>query len=184
MRVRSSSLSPARESGVPPSSARERPLERADLGRDLLVAALRRPPLLVEALLDAREVGHHQLELERFEITGRVGGDPAVVERPQHHEDRVGVAQRAERLGAQPLTRLHARRQRDVHELEAGPHDFLRRRHLRQRVEALVGNGRNPDGGFVLARGRKAGQRAEKPVRTRTREADEAEVLHRGAGYR
>ena len=51
-------------------------------------------------------------------------------------------------------------------------------------VEPLVGDGRDSDGRFVLARRRKAGQSAEEPVRARTREADEAEVLHRGAGYR
>ena len=57
--------------------------------------------------------------------------DAAVVERPQHHEDRVAVAQRSRA----PWRRVPHRAscpggKRDVHELEAGPHDLLRRRHL------------------------------------------------------
>ena len=160
------------------------PFERGHLGGDLLVAALGRPPLPVEALLHAVEVGHDQLELERIEIAGRIGRDATVVEGPQHHEDRVAVADRAEHLRAEALTGLQPRREGEVHQLEAGVHDLLRLRHRREALEPLVGNGRDPDRGLVLARSGLAGQRAEEPVGPRTREADEPEVLHRGAGYR
>ena len=158
--------------------------ERGDLGRDLLVAALRGAPLAVEPLLDAVEIGHHELELERVEIAGRVGGNAAVVERAQHHEDGVAVAHRSEHFRAQPFTRLETGWEREVHELEAGRHHLLRLRHGCETVEPLVGNGRDPDRGLVLARRRKARERAEQAVRPSTGEAHEPEVLHRGAGYR
>ena len=90
-------------------------------------------------MLDAREVGHHELELERVEVAGGIGGDPAVVERPQHDEDRVAVAQRAEHLGAQALAGLRAGRQREVHELEPGRTDLLRLRHRRERSRRSSG---------------------------------------------
>ena len=76
-----------------------------DLGHDLGVAALRGAALTVEPLLDALEIGHHELELERVEVACGVRLDPAVVERAQHHEDRVAVAQRAEHLARRDLRR-------------------------------------------------------------------------------
>src|SRR2546429_7508162 len=50
------------------------------------------PPLLVEALLDGREVGEHEVELEGSERLGGVG----VVARAHDGEDGVGVTQRPE----------------------------------------------------------------------------------------
>ena len=45
-------------------------LQRRDLARERLVA-LGRAPLPVEAPLDRRQVGEHQLELERVEVVAR-----------------------------------------------------------------------------------------------------------------
>ena len=157
---------------------RERALERADLGHDLRVARLERLAMPREPVLDALDVGHDQIELDRGEVALGIGLDTAVGERAQHDEDRVGVAQRAEELRAEPFTGLRARRQGEVHELEAGRHDLLRLRHRRQAVEPLVGNGRDPDRGLVLARRREAGERAEEPVRSCAGEPDEPEVFH------
>ena len=67
---------PARRRSAPSGrSARRRratppPAERRDLGGERLVA-LRCPLLLVEPLLDRREVGEHELVLEGREVVGR-----------------------------------------------------------------------------------------------------------------
>ena len=121
-----------------------RALQRRDLTRDLGVAALRGAALTVEPLLDALEIGHHELELERVEIAGGVRLDPAVVERAQDHEDGVAVAYRAEHLGAETFTGLEPGRQREVHQLEAGRHDLLRLRHLREQVSVRRARLRSP----------------------------------------
>src|SRR5207253_1969362 len=89
----------------------------------------------------------------------------------------------AEELAAESFTGLRAGWQREVHELEAGVHDVLGLRHHREAIEPLVGHRRDADRRFVLARRGNSGQRAEEPVRARPGEADETEVLHRGAGY-
>ena len=163
---------------------RVRLLEHLDLGQDLLVAALGRPALRVEALLDARDVGEHELELERDEIAFGIGGDAAVGEGAQHDQDRVAVAQRAEDLRAESLARLRPGRQGEVHELEARRDRLLRLRHLGERAQALVGEARHADRGLVLAGDGQPGEGAEQTVRARAGETHETEVLHRGAGYR
>jgi hypothetical protein len=63
-------------------------LERVDLPRQRLLP-LQRPPLLVEALLDGRKVGEHEIELEGSERVRGVG----VVAGAHDREDRVGIAQ-------------------------------------------------------------------------------------------
>ena len=80
-----------------------------------------------------RDVGEHELELERDEIAFGIGRDATVGERAQHDQDRVAVAQRAEELRAETLARLRTRRQREVHELEARRDRLLRLRHLGER---------------------------------------------------
>ena len=61
-----------------------------------------------EPPLDRREVGEHELELERVEVGRGVGvaGHRRVLERPQHVEDGVAVAERAEEPVAEPLAVL------------------------------------------------------------------------------
>ena len=80
-----------------------------------------------------------------------------VLERAQHVEDGVAVAQRAEEPVAETLARARALHQRgDVDDLEAGVHELLRVRHLAEEVDALVGDVRERLrrlGGGELVRG-------------------------------
>ena len=99
-----------------------------------------------EPALDRREVGEHQLELEGVEVGRGVGvaGHRRVFERPQHEEDGVAVAQRAEEPVAEALAGARALHQRgDVDDLEAGVHELLGVRHLAQQVDPLVGHVRD-----------------------------------------
>ena len=163
-----------------------RVLERGDLGGERLVA-LRRPLLAVQAALDRRQVGEHELELEGVEVGARVGvaGHRGVFEGAQDVEDGVAVAQGAEEAVAQPLSGARALHQRgDVDDLEAGVHELLGVRHLAQAVDALVGDLREGDrglrGGERVRRdhGRRAGQRVEQARLAAVREAHEAETFH------
>src|SRR5207245_7098089 len=80
--------------------------ERGDLPRQRLVP-LQRPPLLVEALLDRRKVGEHEVELQGAERLGGVG----VVAGAHDREDGVGVTQRPEEPAPETLARLSSRRE-------------------------------------------------------------------------
>ncbi len=150
-----------------------------DLGHDLRVTRLERLAVSRRAGFSTLvDVGHHELELDRGEVAFGVGLDTAVGERAQHDEDRVACCAARRELGTEALARLRARRQREVHELEARRHDLLRLGHHRQAVEALVGNRRDPDRGLVLARDREARERTEEAVCSRAGEPDETEVFH------
>ncbi len=117
-------------------------------GRDLrLLVALR--GLLGEggdALLEAFEVGEHQLGLDRLGIGDRIDLvvdmlDVVVLEAAQHMDDRVDLADVAEELVAQPLALGGAAHEAgDVDEGELGL-DLLRRaRDLLQLVEPRIGD--------------------------------------------
>ncbi len=154
-------------------------LEHRDLGHHFGIARFQRLAVALDAALDGRDVGHDELELDRGEVALGIGLDTGLRERAQHDEDRVGVAQRAEELAAEPFARLGAGRQREVHELEACGHDLLRLGHHRKAIETLVGDCRDSDRGLVLTRRREAGERTEQAVRAGAGEPDESEVFHR-----
>ena len=160
-------------------------LEHLDLGQDLLVAALRGPALARDALLDAREVGEHELELERGEIAFGIG------RRPRRRRTRAARSRIASQLRRAPRTLAP----RPSPGFEPGG----RARWTSSKPAAtvffdfdisvsapqpLVGQARDADRGLVLAGDRQPGERAEQAVRARAGESDETEVLHRGAGYR
>ena len=155
-RAISSASSAPRRIGRAVGEHHARLLQHLDLGPDVLVAALGRPALAGQPLLDTCEVGEHELELERLEIALGIGLDTAVGERAQHDEDRVAVAQAAEELRAEALARLRPRRQREVHELEARGDGLLRLRHVGESQQTLVGQARNTHRGLVLAGHRRA----------------------------
>ena len=115
-----------------------------------------------------------------------IGRDAAVVERAQHDRgSRRSCAALPSDLGAEALARLRARAAaRGARARSPRRTTFFDFDISASAVEPLVGQARDADRGLVLAGHGQAGQGAEQPVRARTRETDETEVLHRGAGYR
>ena len=150
--------------------------------------------LAVEPALDRREVGEHELELERVEVAARVGvaGDRRVLERPQHEEDGVAVAERAEEPVAQPLAAC------------SRPSPARRCRRSRSRCTRASSSATSRRGGRPARRARarcrpwsrwwRTGaaattvdapvERVEQARLAAVGEADEAETFHAVAGYR
>ena len=112
----------------------------------LLVAAL---GLLLErrdALLEAFEIGEHQLGLDRLNVAQRVDAaldmrHVAVLEAAHDMGDRVAFADVGEELIAQPLAfRGAAHEAGDVDEGQARRDDLLGARDAREHVEARIGH--------------------------------------------
>ena len=97
---------------------------RLDLG--FLVALLRLLDEVGHALLEALEVGEHQLGLDRLGVGDRIDpaldmGDVAALEAAQHMDDRVDLADVAEELVAEALAlRGAAHQPGNVDEFELG----------------------------------------------------------------
>ena len=98
--------------GLAAVEVREQPVQHVDLGRRHLVPGPRRLGEPLDAALDDRVVGEHQLEVDRLGVRHRVDAavdveHVGVGKRAHHVEDRVGRAQVAEELAAErpPLAR-------------------------------------------------------------------------------
>ena len=128
----------------------DRGLERGRLPRQRLVGLGRLPPA-IELALCAREIGEHELELERVEVVERVGaaGNLGVLEGTQHEHDGIDLADAGQEPVAQPLTGGRARDEPgDVDQLDIGVHDLARLAHPGEGVEPVVGHVRHPDVGL------------------------------------
>ena len=165
-------------------------LERLVLcGRGLL-AALRGLGDALRPALDRREVGEHELELDRVGVVERVDaagrmGDGVVVEAAQHVDDRIGVSDRAEELVAQPFAvRRAAHEAGDVDHLERRRDDLARAR-ARDRVEGVeprvahIGDAVHGLGGREHVRGdgrAAAGEGVEERRLAAVRQSDEGDL--------
>ena len=144
-----------------------------------------------EASIGHRQVRHEELEVEPLEVAGRVDtplrvGHGRVLERADHVEQRIGVAQPREMVGRQllgpdvPLGR--GRRGRQVHVRDIGLDDLLRLEDRGERVEARVRDLHDPDvqrdAAVAAGLGVPAGERIEDGRLARSGEADDGD-LHR-----
>ena len=97
-------------------------------------------------LLQRSEISQHQLGVDHFDIANRVDRSADVMnigifEAANHLDDRVHLADMAEKLVAETFARARAFHEaRDVHKLDRGRDDLLRVRQLRERFEPRVGN--------------------------------------------
>ena len=75
--------------------------------------------------------------------------DLLALERPQHQDHRVDLADPGEEAVAEALARRRPGDQPgDIDQLHRRVHDLLRLRHLGQRVEATIGDARDAHVGF------------------------------------
>ena len=125
--------------------------EHRSLHLGLLVALLGLLDEVGHALLEAIEVGQHQLGLDRLRVGDRVDpaldmGHVAAFEAAQHMDDRVHLADVRQELVAQPFALGGAAHEaRNVDELELRLDDRLRSRDARDLVQPRVGHGHAPD---------------------------------------
>ena len=125
---------------------RVRALERPELGERFLVARLRRALHAIEPLLDDREIGERELELDHLAIAHRIDRahhvqHVVVVERAHDVHDRVGLADVREELVAESFALRRALHESgDVDELHRGRHGPLRLHDARELVEPRVGH--------------------------------------------
>ena len=100
----------------------------------------------VDALLQAVQVGEHQLGLDRLDVGDRIDaaldmGHVVVLEAAHHMGDGVDLADVGEELVAEALAlRGAAHQARDVDERQPRRHDLLGLGELRQRVEPRIGH--------------------------------------------
>ena len=164
---------------------RVRPLERGDLGRDLLVAALRRPALPVEPLLHARRG-----RSSRARARARRDRRP---DRPRPRRRRTPAAPRGSRRSCAAI-RAPSRPAPHPASCPGGSARCTSSKPGRTTffdADIAASRSRRSSGtvaiptaaSYSLGAGR-PGESAEEPVGAGTRETDEPEVLHRGAGYR
>ena len=127
----------------------ERGLQRLDqrhLRDRFLIAAARALGERDAALLQAVEIGEHQLRLDRLGITDGIDvpldmRDVAILEAAQHMDDGVHFPDIGQELVAEPFALRRAAHQAgDVHEFQAGRDDLLALADLRQHIEARVGH--------------------------------------------
>ena len=154
-------------------------------GEGLVLLRSLAPPF--ELRLRARGVGQHELELERGQVVEWVAAtdDVRVLERAQHVQDRVDLADAAEELVAEPLPRVRALLDAgDVSELRGGLDDLLRGAHLGEGDQSVIRHFGDADvrlGGGERVRGHRglaAGQRVEKRGLAGVGQPDDAEALH------
>ena len=144
----SSGLRSTRRAGLPSRSSASARLTRSSvsLASRLLVAALGLLLERVDALLEAVEIGEHQLGLDGLDVGDRIDlaldmGDVVVLEAAHHMRDGVDLADMGEELVAEPLALGGAAHQAgDVDEGQPRRHDLGRFRELRQRVEPRIGH--------------------------------------------
>ena len=165
----------------------ERLAEHARLDLRFLVALLRLLDEVGDALLEAVEVGEHQLGLDRLGVGDRIDpafdmGDVAALEAAQDMDDRIDLADVGEELVAEPFALAGAAHQPgNVDELDLGL-DLLRRfGDAGDLVEPLVGHRDAADIGLdraegIIGRLRRGGfgQRIEKGRFADVRQADDA----------
>jgi hypothetical protein len=129
-----------------PLPAPPAPLQQALLLHRLLVAAAHLAHEVLQPLLDAFQIGQHQLGLDGLGVGHRVDaaldmGDVAILETAQHMGDGVDLADIGEELVAQPLALGRALHQPgDVDEGHPRRDDLLRLRDLGQLVEPRIGH--------------------------------------------
>ena len=136
------------------AQGRQRRLHDGELGLRVLVAALRLLASRIDALLEAVEIGQHQLGLDRLGVAHRI--DPAldvghvgILETAQHVHDGVDLADVGEELVAQPLALRGAAHQAgDIDEFELRGDDLGRLGDRGKGIEALVGHGDPADIGL------------------------------------
>jgi hypothetical protein len=148
---------PPRRLGV--AKQLQRLAEHARLDLRFLVALLRLLDQVGDALLEAVEVGEHQLGLDDFSVRDRIDppldmGDVAALEAAQHMDDGLDLPDVGEELVAQPFALRGAAHQAgDVDEFELGL-DLLRRLgEAGDLVEPRVGHRNPPDIGLDRAEG-------------------------------
>ena len=112
---------------------------------DLLVAGLGLTGGRFQALLYGGEVGQNQFRHEIVQIAAgiHIVRDGGIVEAADHNGQRVGVADMAQELGAQPLAFCGLSRLAKtghIHELYCRRHDFTRMKDLRQALQAGIGH--------------------------------------------
>jgi hypothetical protein len=164
-------ISCSRAAAAPRPSARrcaraarfQRGLQRLDqrhLRGGFLVAAARALHQALRPLLQAVEVGEHQLRLDRLGVADRVDaaldmGDVAILEAAQHMDDRVHLADVRQELVAQALALGGAAHQPgDVHEFEAGRDDLLAFADLRASTSSRgSGTATRPTFGSIVQKG-------------------------------
>ena len=164
----------------------ERALERGDLAEQRLVALGARRWRSSRPSTDARSAStSSSSSVSRSLARIGVAGHRRVLERPQHVEDGVAVAERAEEPVAEPFAGARALDQRgDVDDLEARVHELLGMRHRTEAVDPLVGHVRDADrglGGRERMRGDDgvgAGERVEQARLAAVREAHETQSFH------
>ena len=154
----------------------------------LLVALLRLLDQIGHALLEAFEIGEHQLGLDRLRVGDRIDppldmGDVAALEAAQHVDDRIDLADIAEELVAEPLAvRGAAHQPGNVDEFELGlDHLHLEAAIARDLLQARVGHGDAADIGLDRAEGiigrlrrRRLGQRVEQGGLADIRQPDDS----------
>ena len=142
----SSALRSTKRAGLALAQQHQRAVDEVELLLGLLVVALGFLRQIVDALLQAVEVGEHQLGLDGLDV-GKRGdlaldmGDVAILEATHHMRDRVDLADRGEELVAEALALGCAAHQaRDVDEGQPGRNDLRRFRDFGQLVEPGVGH--------------------------------------------
>ena len=137
----------------------ERLLDHRRLGRGFLVAALGALLEVGQALLEAVEVGQHQLGLDDLGVAHRIDaardvGDVAVLEAAQHVGDGVDLADVGEELVAQAFALRRALDQAgDVDELELGVDDLGRARDAASLSSRGSGTATRPTLGSMVQNG-------------------------------
>ena len=145
--------------GAALAQRRDQRLHQRQLRRRLLVVAARLLLQRGHALLQAVEVGQHQLGLDDLAVAQRVHAalhmrDVAILEAAQHMDDGVHLADVGQELVAQPLALGGAADEaRDVHEFQAGGDDLGTLADGGQRGEARVGHRHPADIGLDGAEG-------------------------------
>jgi hypothetical protein len=122
---------------------------------------------LLERALDHGEVGEQQLRSDLDELRGRRG---VRAEAPDHHAQRVHLAQAREPLRARDAAG-------HVDEADLRVHGLGGSLDLRQHVDPRIGNGDHREIGLPAVRSR-VGDRREQRRGAAERHADEPDVLH------